>query len=302
MNRLILNNSGRIFSVHNNAFYFFLGNELYLVHEQKYGVIPFGIAIDGKINFKDITLKKDMQLYYNNFTLEIPEADLAITLEVSTNIQVEACEHTQKISRLKTESNVSFASEYALTKGSITGLDGLFNIIDKLFLNEDSQEYNFNFFEQQCFNHLSVLVKSIIKMDFKLIKDSFSHLIGLGIGLTPSMDDVLVGLLSTLFYIKNIFPDKFCFVSTLGKNLYLECKGRTTLVSETYLKYASKGENYEFISDTVWAILFSTKDVLKERINLMLSIGSDSGKGMLLGIILGLRIFLKLFDNLRLNY
>jgi hypothetical protein len=294
LNRLILNNSGKIFIVHNNAFYFFWGNELFLVHEKKYGVIPFGIAIDGKVNFENIDLRKDMRLYYNNFTLEIPEADLAITLEVSTNIQVEAYEHTQKISRLKTESNVSFASEYALTKGSITGLDGLFNIIDELFLNEDSQEYNFNFFEQQCFNHLSVLVKSIIKMDFKLIRYSFSHLIGLGIGLTPSMDDVLVGLISTLFYIKNIFPDKFCFVSILGEDLYLESKRRTTLVSEAYLKYALKGESYEFISDIVWAILFSSKNALKEKLNLILSIGSDSGKGMLLGIILGIRIFLEI--------
>jgi len=299
---LILNNSGKVFSVHNNAFYFILGDKLYLVHEKKYGVIPFGIAIDGKINFKDIALKKDMRLYYKNFILEILSADLLINLEVSTNIRVEACEHTQKISRLKTESNVSFASEYALTKGSITGLDGLFNIIDELFLNEGSQEYNFNFFEQQCFNHLSVLVKSIIKMDFKLIKYSFSHLIGLGIGLTPSMDDILVGLISTLFYIKNLFPDKFCFVSTLGENLFLESRGRTTLISENYIKYASKGESFEFINDTVWAILFSTNNSLREKLNIILSIGSDSGKGMLLGIILGIRIFLKLSDKLSLDH
>lgn len=294
---LILHKSGKVHSVHNKGFYFFWGNELYLVHGLKYGTIPYGIAINENVNFKEICLEKYMMVYCSNLNLFVPESGLVIKLKNANNPRRDTYEWKQNVSSsLMVELNINSVSEYALSKSSSNNvLDLLFKNLEALFNTRKKEKHSLNKFCEYCFNYLFLLVNSIIRNKLDMTKDALSHLIGLGTGLTPLMDDVILGMFSSLFYLRKYYPDELFFVSTLGRILYFESKGKTTLISEMYLQHASKGERFKIFDETTYIIMYSTDDsLLQDKIDLILSIGSNSGKGMLLGIIIGIKILLKL--------
>jgi len=287
--------SGNLKSIHNKGVYFLLGNELYLIHDFQYGLIPFGIAIKRKINFKEIGLKPNMIVCYSNLNLSIPESNLVITLENNNEFgKKDAYQGMENFPNLPIDinvidKNIDYVFKNILPKSiSGNGLGPLFKNIDNLFNDKKREEYCvFNKYWKYFFDYLFLFVNSIISKDFKKIKNSLSFLVGLGTGLTPLMDDILLGIISSLFYLKKHFPDELKFVSKVGVLLNSESKGRTTIFSEMYLKHASRGETFDIVNETTHIIMLITdKLIIKKKINLILSIGNNSGKGILLGIII----------------
>lgn len=80
--------------------------------------------------------------------------------------------------------------------------------------------------------------------------ESIKGFIGVGIGLTPSSDDFLVGLILIL-YIECYNANKINLFETISKNIKQNCIGKTTKVSEYYLLNACDGyfdiDNLNFI-------------------------------------------------------
>lgn len=112
----------------------------------------------------------------------------------------------------------------------------------------------------------------------------FDYFVGRGKGLTPSGDDFLVGLISTL---KMVDEDK------ISNYLYeyLELKGikRTTDISLEYLMYACSGKVSNSIIDLCRSII-STKLYTENLIDRVANTGSTSGIDTLLGMLLGFSI------------
>lgn len=108
--------------------------------------------------------------------------------------------------------------------------------------------------------------------------------IGLGIGLTPSADDYLVGLCAVLA-LKN-HPGRH-FLPLFAQAI-AESESRTTKVSHMAMMKAVQGETRESISALLAAIFNPGEIALKERIRPVINIGSSSGADILCGISDGL--------------
>lgn len=117
--------------------------------------------------------------------------------------------------------------------------------------------------------------------------ESLKQFIGLGVGLTPSGDDFIVGILAVLYHygsegrslqeIKNqIRPD------------YIE--GKTTRVSKYMLQFALEGKFNEALLG-----IFHEKPLTKHSLNRVKSIGSTSGTDMLSGVGFALEHLLKAY-------
>lgn len=139
------------------------------------------------------------------------------------------------------------------------------------------------------------IIKSIIGInpnwkigidDFIDIRESDfpRSIVGKGLGLTPSGDDVLVGLLAILISMdkeKDLIKKINCFILN-------EAKDRTTDISYEYLYYASKGKFSKDVKIMCESILIGDKQQVIESVYRLIEVGHTSGFDTLNGILLGI--------------
>ena len=102
-------------------------------------------------------------------------------------------------------------------------------------------------------------------------------LLGLGIGLTPSADDVILGMLYVFRKLRKAFPEPF----NIFKSSVLEsCGIRTNRISSAYLKAIADGAYFERM-EQVWKGLC---EVMPLDVSKLTTVGSNSGAEMLLGV------------------
>ena len=101
---------------------------------------------------------------------------------------------------------------------------------------------NLNIFASSALRRIVRLEQAFRSEKRNELKDAVSELIGLGPGLTPSSDDMLAGLvLLCILYWKNSGHAQ-CASRLVAQLLAEEARGRTTILSEEYLRQAAFGE------------------------------------------------------------
>ena len=138
------------------------------------------------------------------------------------------------------------------------------------------------------------LANSILSGDPRQIKSALDSIIGLGDGLTPAGDDVLLGLLCLIRWSPpetrgdppGVFPETFA-------GLIEDYRGSTTFISYSFLKYGLEGRFVEPLSDLCKAVLSAGKDGFESSMKKLLAIGASSGINMLKGVVLGLDLILR---------
>ncbi len=135
-------------------------------------------------------------------------------------------------------------------------------------------------FENRYFIRARSAIESLIAG--KDIEDSVRNLVGLGVGLTPSGDDFLVGYTYALYSSKEekILP---ILLAAIRDNL-----SRTNAVSAEYLLAAAKNGYFEMIHSFCDGLSDCTAKAVTKATNNILSIGSSSGSDIASGFICGI--------------
>lgn len=285
--------TGQLYSVHSNSAYFSMRMmPLLLIHGSDLGGIPFGISADIETGyFKKIGLDGGMHINISNRSLFIPEADFCIDLSEAKVWHPEAT-RIEGFSLPEAEVNLDHALRLVTRMGSKQGLGELTHVLNDLFLDRTIGCQRLNRLCQVCFEPLAQLIAGIKRNDLLLVEDCLPNLIGLGIGLTPSMDDLITGLISTLYLFCDRLPGGFEFVSTVGERIWTLSSSRTTAVSRTNLMYASQGDRFEILDDLIRSILFSPGEDLSDRVGKLVSFGMTSGTELAIGLLLGMKLVL----------
>ena len=256
------------------------------------GGIPFGISADIETGyFKKIGLDRGMQINISDHLLLIPDADFCIDLGEATVWHPEKI-HPDGFSLLKAEVNLDHTLRLVARMGSKQGLGELSLILNDLFLDRNGGCKQLSQLCQACFEPLAQLIAGIIKNDLLLVENALPNLIGLGTGLTPSMDDLITGLISTLYLFCDRVPGGGDFVSAVGEKICTLSSSRTTAVSQTNLMFASQGDRFEVLDDLIRSILFSSGEDLSDRVGRLVSFGATSGTELAIGLLLGMKLVL----------
>ena len=134
-----------------------------------------------------------------------------------------------------------------------------------------------------CCRALPLLQKLIeVHSDKSVVACIVNNLLGLGNGLTPSMDDVLLGLLYGL----QRLPCKSSIKADLSDAILIQAQTSTNAISAAYLVSVARGAYFERLEDALRNL--STDEPL--NIDPMLEIGSSSGSEMLFGLLLAAQI------------
>ena len=128
---------------------------------------------------------------------------------------------------------------------------------------------------------LGGLIDALEAGDRSLAAEVAARLIGLGPGLTPSGDDVLVGIEAALHALDR--PSAGFLVLATG-----DVEGRTTALAATLLCHAAAGEFSERLHSLLAALLGADDEAIPAAIDRAVAWGATSGTDCLLGVLIGL--------------
>ena len=182
-------------------------------------------------------------------------------------------------------------AEKIVTRRSPLGVNS--GYADNILLFSDILEQNLKkspIFEDSIIREKAKLGFDILKTD---LSGGFERLIGLGIGLTPSCDDMLAGM-SAWFHLTDTGHS---FNTSLAE--FLQKKGDlvTTTVSKNLLMDSAHGHINEIVYNVIYSILKSKNNIKKHTLQLI-SLGSSSGSETCAGILMGYN-FLKDKEQIR---
>lgn|GEM_PF-1991005 len=183
------------------------------------------------------------------------------------------------------DANMEIMRKNALLFGNMAGLGELLALMSPRTAKATAK--NLNIFASFAFGRIVRLEQAFRSEKKSTLEDAVSELIGLGPGLTPSSDDMLAGLvLLCVLYGKN----RGCAQRAsqlLAQVIAEEARGRTTLLSEEFLRQAASGRGNEPIIRLCAALLTGRRDSVERETRSLLAIGETSGTDTVLGIVLG---------------
>lgn len=181
--------------------------------------------------------------------------------------------------------NVTRACDLIQSQGKLDGLGVLLPLIGgyaPVTLSNTSP------FMSAAFLSAIRLVRALESRDTREISRAGEGLVGLGIGLTPSGDDLLCGVFVALVLgsqnglnIPGAFQPVFVKIAHAG--------GRTSLLSQEYLEQASLGKANEKVTDFVSAVYTSNENEVAKSLSALLATGETSGTDTAFGVIIGVK-------------
>lgn len=136
--------------------------------------------------------------------------------------------------------------------------------------------------------HLRTAVNALVdsRADDGNVNDALLYLLGRGPGLTPSGDDVLVGMIAALWFASKI---DYSNLAPL-RHLIAEAGTRlTTDISVEYLHYACRGMAIGALRDLLRGLDRSDRSETEGAVDRLRRYGHTSGMDCLLGAVTGLR-------------
>ena len=304
----ILNNNatGTIISVYKKAVNvlnkFYDGNRLITFIDSKSENIPLGITLDllKNKNFLDLGFRKDMKVYMAKECIMIPKNEIVINLK-NSNLWSSNRRMIYLNSRIIIK-NIEIVNKILLKDNFDYGIIPLINYQNLILDFSKNVKIKENILCRKVYSILRRLLFEIQNGNSYSIKNSILSLVGLGVGLTPSGDDLLLGLIASFYYVHHCYKEnKYLFeILDLLNNFKGSFQGKTTVVSEKYLIEAIEGNFSEKLCKFMEIILLSksVKEVKKYTHKFVL-FGSSSGREIIFGIILGLKLGFKLIENER---
>ncbi len=288
---------GTVHSVFHNSFNVLTKDNRFITFlNSNKPMYPSSIKVEGNRSFLDLGIKPEIKIQFHPKNIDIKELNIKIYLDSATLWD----EKPNLIFNKDIEKNIYIKlekiSEFILIEGNKNGIYPLLKVLkDRLkginWISAEDNKLSKN--EIYISNKFIKFIDSYIKEDLHSISLEAKKIVGFGIGLTPSMDDFLAGLMISRIYLSYYLGysinDAYRINMTMIKNI----KNRTTKVSEEMLVHSAKGKANEDVKSLMISFLGKASlDTLLYYLKKMINIGETSGTDMLLGIYIGSLILL----------
>ncbi|MBR4289839.1 MAG: DUF2877 domain-containing protein [Oscillospiraceae bacterium] len=266
---------GEILLVTSSGIYLRMDERILLLCDADWGVLPIGIGIE---NFPDALAQlRPLQGQYVLVTekqLTLPTGSILLMPQHPQNKEMEGC-----------TPQIPYIRQAAEALAALRKQRGFSMLVIPLVLGDSMDDaVKQNPYCVLAYTQLSKLMAALSQGATGEIGNCVEKLLGLGFGLTPSADDVLLGML-WIFY---TLSAQHMELATVFRGCITQlCEQRTNQISTAYLKAISAGAPFERM-ESVYRGLCG-----KEPLNIhpLVEIGSSSGSEMLLGMLIALRIY-----------
>lgn len=244
---------------------------LYMLHDVSYGAVPFGIAVEdvrallaeagpvpgssvtageGDLTFESPALRVRLAPRVERPGREISSVDTALAAECILQI-LDSTDHGCVKGLC--------AEEKALRRGETPQFDDLYCRV--------------------AARGLAKFLPALAENDAAGMEAGLMGFIGLGLGLTPSMDDFLTGFL----YASHVLAEAgrgLTYLTALPALVKTVAEARTSEISAAYLCAAADNDYFSIVEDTAIALLRGDKETARD----ILRVGSNSGADILTGM------------------
>jgi len=181
----------------------------------------------------------------------------------------------------------------ARSRGISSGLGPLLDRLDELCgAAQPMQDGNVSYSARMVCKKVRALAGALSRGCEAEVRDAAQGLIGLGEGLTPSCDDLLVGLVG-FFHGVRCVPSLDAYARSalawLGEVMESAAE-KTTPVSSHFLREASRGRFTERVKELMEGIFSADEKRVERAAHRVLEYGATSGVDLIFGIALGYEI------------
>jgi hypothetical protein len=134
------------------------------------------------------------------------------------------------------------------------------------------------------------LIAAAEQFDVQTSLQAAQTMVGLGPGVTPAGDDILIGFLAGLWSLAGENEPLLSFIRSFG-NALLQIAAQTSEISRTYLYHATQGQFSSSLSDLAQAI--ATGSGVEQAAPLAMRVGHSSGMDSVTGLLIGLSVWNK---------
>jgi hypothetical protein len=266
----------RVQSVYRSVVNISTADGLLTVASPEGGGLPNGILADLGPDWREIGLHSGMAVFASDATLRVPAAGLEIRFDAearwSPRLRSSADDADTAAARWRGRAGATRGMAQA--RASAAGLGAL--------LREDVSDDPV-WILRVARPILVELAVALETGDRTRAAEIATRLVGLGPGLTPSGDDVLVGIEAALHALAR--PSAGFLALALG-----DVEGRTTALAATLLRHAAAGEFAERLHSLLAALLGSDEEAIPAAIDRAVAWGATSGSDCLLGVLIGLDV------------
>jgi len=266
------------------------GQGVLLFHKSSFGTIPFGIGCEDLESLMDL-LKPvpDGVILCHDLELFLPATDIRLILKPHIPRFPLGMEIGGKVTLLSLqEISRNLADAEAILMMRKQGLlEGIFRLLSAVSGNNPVRWHG-GIRDLWGIAPLDRLLRGNCIGDSASVEQALNRLIGLGPGLTPTMDDVLTGLVYLLAFLDRSGGQGIPAAGPLPGLISECCYKRTSEISGAYLLSAARGDAFSILEDVANSLLVvGGGHGLGRSIESLLAVGSDSGGNMLTGILLG---------------
>lgn len=266
---------------------------------------PKAIKLKEQILFTDLDLQTGEELeFYKEFVL-IKGRNIRINYDKAFLWDKKPILFTNENLRKDLSENVSIKikiiGEFLLNEGSKEGiypllktLKGKVNINDSILEDKAPLGRNEEFIKERFLS----FIDSYIREDIEDISIRAKNIVGFGVGLTPSMDDFISGIMVSKIYLSSYFNQHIEKALNFNKAIVKHIKSKTTLVSEEMLMFSSLGEANEDVRNLMLSFLTNSPiDMFYDNLRKVASFGATSGTDIISGIYVGSCIIFNLIQQ-----
>lgn len=305
LKKMILEESfihGYIHSIFSSAINIIADNgTLISIIKSEKGIGPYSITIDCEENFLNIPIKIKEEvvislemLRFKNFHINL-NTDIPIDLSIDT-LKAKSTNENFVILDKKTKD----LKQYILINGNTQGILSILSNIEKGIKYDDDYEI--------VNSTYGILIPKINRFTRALKDRTYDDLsiitrdvVGFGIGLTPSSDDFLCGIMASLLYGSKFTNYNYEYFLDIFAQMIQKIENKTTLISEKFLLNSSLGMYPLFMKELCEYIFWEEtyeKVKLRKLLQNTLKFGATSGTDILCGIYIGTNIIKDYFGGL----
>jgi len=266
----------RVQSVYRSVVNITTADGLLTVASPEGGGLPNGILADLGPDWRAVGLYPGMVVSASDASVRVPDAGLEIQFDAASrwSPRLQSSAEAADAATARWGRRTAAARTIAQARGSAGGFGALLR--DDVFHDPVG-------ILGVARPILAELVVALEAGDRRLAAEVATRLIGLGPGLTPSGDDVLVGIEAALHALAR--PSAGFLALAMG-----DVEERTTELAATLLRHAAAGEFAERLHTPLAALLGSDDEAIPAAIDRAVAWGATSGTDCLLGLLTGLDV------------
>ncbi len=281
--------SGRLHSVFRRAANVLSGDRLLTISDIRLGDLPNALIVrlEEAQGFADVGIMAGMEIRGDGGRLGVPESDLSITLAGATATAAKKRIEGGVLPLSERAANLKRARELGAILAPDEGLGPIWYHVDAVLQATPDGGTTWSPLCRAAIGPLASLATGLRSGDEMLVGQGSRRLAGLGIGLTPSGDDLLTGLAGALSLLGDSRQTGDAIPPTL-QAILAAADGRTNLVAWTYLRHAVRGEISAVLADYVSAVAGGREGDIDRASQSLFAVGGTSGAELALGAFLGL--------------